>query len=123
MRSGLDSYDEGGMARGAGLNRVERSGLFREMVLMELRGGRLGTVRRQRLLAYGRKLGMEAVDARRILTEVEIETGARPMPTFDTAAGFDLLSRSDDWPVWFKVSFALIVATILDLIIIRTFFE
>ena len=103
------------------LTRNERRAIFKQMVSQELRSGPLAYARRRRLIRYAKMLQIEPFDANLAIAEAQYEAGHLTEPTFDAAVDLRTLRHVEGWPGWFKVSFALIVAMLIDLVIIRFF--
>jgi hypothetical protein len=101
------------------LNKNERRAIFKKMAAQELEAGLLRYSRRQRLIHYGRMLGFSPFEAHLLIAEAQYEAGHLLPPTFDSTANLERMSDPEAWPTWFKVSFALIAAMIIDLLIIQ----
>ena len=103
------------------LSKNERRVIFKNMVGQELKSGLLRYTRRQRLIRYATMLQIEPFEANLVIAEAQYEAGHLTHPTFDTTANVQTLRQLERWPAWFKVSFALIAAMLIDLVIIQFF--
>jgi len=119
--SGLEPRHSGGSLSGsrATFSAEEKRRIFKRMVVSELEGGLLRYTRRQRLLRYAESLGIPAFEASLLIAEAQFHAAQlqpRP-PVADSDA--PLILRPNSWPMWAKVGFAMVVAAIIDVILIR----
>ncbi len=102
---------------------AERRRIFRQMVVHELEAGVLRYSRRRALLRYAEEIGIPPFDANLLIAEAQyraeqldpVEFDARadyPLPPFAPAAGDESLSPG------FQLTFALLVAAMIDLMLI-----
>jgi hypothetical protein len=99
----------------------ERRRIFQQMVITELEGGVLRYTRRRALQRYAEEIGIPAFDANLLIAEAQYR--ARQLDPIELDAGSDLLlpqtpPRSSFWPTGYHLAFALLAASIVDLILI-----
>ncbi len=92
--------------------------IYRRMVAEEVRNGPLPYRRRRKLMRYASQIGMKPFDASLVIAEVQREAGqADPLEPVDD--DLTTLIHPERWPIWFKLSAALIIAMLVDLVAIR----
>jgi len=96
--------------------------IFKRMVADELQRGPLPYRRRRKLMRYAAQIGIKPFQASLLIAEAQREAGhLDDIDQIDVhdAADVTTLIHPERWPLWFKLTAALIVAIIVDLMIIR----
>ncbi len=96
--------------------------IFKRMVADELQRGPLPYRRRRKLMRYATQIGIKPFQASLLIAEAQREAGhLDDIDQIDVHDATDVatLIHPERWPLWFKLTAALIVAIILDLVIIR----
>jgi hypothetical protein len=113
------------------LNRQQGRVIFKQMVTAQLEEGVLRFSRRRQLVKYARKLNISPFEANLVIAEAQYEAGHLIKPdakfaeelTYDAPADLKTMARPGRWPIWFKLSIALIAAILIDLVLIQTYFR
>ncbi len=106
--------------RMAAFSAEEKRRIFKAMVVSELEAGLLRYTRRQRLLKYAETLGIPAFEASLLIAEAQFHAARLAAPSLAPEEQTPLILRPNSWPIWAKISFALVIAVIIDVILIRT---
>jgi len=115
----------------AKLDRRQSRLIFKQMVASHLEEGLLRFSRRRQLVKYAQKMGIVPFEANLIIAQAQYEAGHLIKPdvkfseelTYDAPADLETMTRPERWPAWFKLSFALLVAILIDLLVIQSFFR
>ena len=110
----------------------ERRDIFRRMVRDEIGVSPLTYSRRRLLIRYAGQIGIDDFEANLLIAQAQHEAGQLDLSSvghypddevpFDTPVDLELLLHPERWPVWFRLSLALLAAIIIDLLVIRAFF-
>jgi hypothetical protein len=93
--------------------------IYRRLLAAAVPSGPPTSRRRRKLMRYASQIGIKPFDASLLIAEVQREAGqADPL---ESSADDDLttLIHPERWPIWFKLSAALIIAMLVDLVAIR----
>src|SRR4029077_17009518 len=100
----------------------DKKKIFRGMVVGELEAGFLRYSRRQALIQYATVLGISEFDANLLTAEAQYHAGGIEPFGFDTAATLSTVARPDAWSVPMRLTFALVAAVFVDLLLIYWLF-
>lgn len=96
----------------------EKRRIFKGMVVSELEAGFLRYSKREELIRYAAHLGLSEFDAMLLIAEAQHAAGEIEPLRFESPATFRALSRPDGWTVPMRLSFALVAAIFIDLLLI-----
>jgi hypothetical protein len=96
----------------------EKRRIFRSMVVGELEAGYLRYSKREELIRYGAHLGLTEFECMLLIAEAQHNAGQIEPLRFGSAATLDTLTRPDAWSIPMRLSFALVIAILLDLLLI-----
>src|SRR5690349_2950269 len=96
----------------------EKRKIFRGMVVGELEAGFLRYSRRQALIQYAAKLGINEFEATLLIAEAQYKSDQLEAVSFDTVATFDTVARPEMWSMPLRITFAIVAAAIVDLAVI-----
>jgi hypothetical protein len=96
----------------------EKRRIFRSMVVGELDAGFLRYSKREELIRYAAHLGLTEFEAMLLIAEAQHNADQIEPLHFDSAATLEALSRPEAWSIPMRLSFALIVAVFVDLLLI-----
>ena len=105
------------------LNREETHRLFKGLVVADLEAGFLRYSRRKALLDYAAKLGIPEFEATLLIAEAQFHSDQIEPVHFDSNLTLDNLSRPDAWSIPLRLSFALVAAIFIDLLLISWLFH
>lgn len=95
--------------------------IFKRMADDEVRDAPLPYHRRRKLMRYAAQVGITAFEASVVIAQAEREAGHRH--DIDVVPDDQILPliHPERWPIWFKLTAALVIAMLIDLIVIRAF--
>jgi hypothetical protein len=96
----------------------EKRRIFRSMVVGELDAGFLRYSKREELIRYAGQLGLTEFEAMLLIAEAQHHAEQIEPIHFDSAATLAALSRPDVWSIPMRLTFALIAAAFIDLLLI-----
>lgn len=100
----------------------EKRKIFKGMVVAQLESGFLRYTSRQSLLKYAAVLGIPEFEASLLIAEAQYRSGEIEPVDFHSAADLDSLTRPDSWSIPLCLTFALVAAIFIDLLLINWFF-
>lgn len=96
----------------------EKRRIFKSMVVGELDAGFLRYSKREELIGYAGRLGLTEFEAMLLIAEAQHNADQIEPVHFDSAATLEALSRPEAWSIPMRLSFALIIAVFIDLLLI-----
>ncbi|HOB74918.1 MAG TPA: hypothetical protein PKG54_10365 [Phycisphaerae bacterium] len=96
----------------------EKRRIFKSMVVGELEAGFLRYSKREELIRYAAHLGLSEFDAMLLIAEAQYHAGDIEPVRFESAATLGTLTRPDAWSIPMRLSFALVAAIFIDLLLI-----
>ncbi len=118
-RAGGDRATRTGHGSGPRFTLGERHRIFKGMVAEELKAGPLPYRRRRKLMGYAARIGIKPFDASLLIAEAQREAGQLDPLNLQPDEGLTPLIHPERWPLWFKMTAALIIVALLDLTILR----
>ncbi len=100
------------------LTSEEKRRIFKSMVVGELEAGFLRYSKRAELIRYAAHLGLTEFEAMLLIAEAQHDADQIEPLCFESAATFGTLTRPDAWSIPMRLSFALVVAIFIDLLLI-----
>lgn len=88
------------------------------MVVGEMEAGFLRYSKREALLGYASRLGIPEFEAMLLIAEAQYHSGQIEPVSFDTAATLESITRPEAWSVPLRLSLAVTVAILVDLLLI-----
>lgn len=104
------------------LSSEERRKIFKGMVIGELEAGFLRYSRRQALMQYAQTLGIGEFEASLLMAEAQYQASGVEPVSFESAASLANATRPESWSVSLRLSFALLAAIFIDLLLIHWLF-
>ncbi|MBN1347065.1 MAG: hypothetical protein JXQ73_30520 [Phycisphaerae bacterium] len=98
---------------------IEFEEIYQRMVADELARGPLPYRRRRKLMRYATQIGIKPFRASLLIAEAQRQAGHVDDPELQHPDPITPLVHPERWPIWFKLTAAMIVATLVDLMIIR----
>ena len=92
------------------------------MVVSEVEQGILRYSRRTALMQYAAKLGIPEFEASLLIAEAQYHSGDIEPIHFDAAATLESITRPDAWSIPMRLTFALVTAVLVDLLVIYSLF-
>jgi hypothetical protein len=100
----------------------EKRRIFKGMVVGELEAGFLRYSARQKLLRYAAQLGIHEFEATLLIAEAQFQSDTLEPISFEHAATISHLTQPDSWAVSLRLTFALVAAIFIDLLLIYWLF-
>jgi len=106
----------------ASLNGEDKRRIFKGMVVSELEAGFLRYSSRKKLLRYASRLGIHEFEAALLIAEAQFYSDRIEPIHFDAAATFETVTRPETWSASMRLTFALVTAVFVDLLVIYWLF-
>ncbi len=103
----------------ARFTKLELRQIFKRMVADELAKGPLPYGRRRKLMRYAAQTGLGPFEASMLIAQAQRETGQPDSLNVQQPDPLTTLVHPERWPIWFKLTAALIIALLVDLVVIR----
>ncbi len=104
--------------RPAFVPRIEKRDVYYEMIASELRNGRLTRARRKRIIQYAAHLGLNAVEAGRLITQCG-ELALQSDDPVERDHALKLVEPEPERvPIAFKIAIVVALALVVDLVVL-----
>jgi len=106
----------------ARFNNEDKRQIFKAMVVSELEAGFLRYSNRAKLIEYASRIGIQEFEATLLIAEAQFYSEQIEPIHFEGAGALDTTTQPESWSASMQLTFALVTAMLVDLVLIYWLF-